>query len=191
MNAPVRLADTHEQARLRAEDFLLLADHGTFDDHAKTELIDGIIYTMNAQYSRHARTKTRLIVALAERLKEVGSELEVVSEVSVRVARDSVPEPDIVLTRFQGEREMPADTVALVIEVADTTLPTDLGRKVALYAVAGIPEYWVIDLDGGRVVKHHRPRQDGYEVCDEVALGQRLVSATLGWLQVETAGLLG
>ena len=190
MNAPVRLADAHEQARLRVEDFLLLADHGAFDDYAKTELIDGLIYYMNAQWSRHARTKSRLMLALALRLRELGSDLEVISEVSVRVADDSVPEPDIVLTRFRGDREMPADTVALAVEVAETTLPTDLGRKVALYAAAGIPEYWVVDREGDRVVVHYGPRGEAYACRREVALGGPLASATLDGLVVDTAELI-
>lgn len=190
MNAPFRPIDTHQQARLRVEDYLLLDEHGAFGE-AKTELIDGIIYYMNAQWTRHARTKSRLSRMLGNRLEELGSDLEAISEVSVRVADDGLPQPDIVLTRFEGDRIMTADTVALAVEVAETTLSTDLGRKAALYAAAGIPEYWVVDLDGGRVIVHDGPREDRYEFSREVPLGAVLASATIGRLEVDTADLVG
>ena len=128
MNAPFRIIDTPERVRLSVDDFLLLNDSGAFAHYTKTELIDGDIYGMNAQHSRHARAKSRLHLSLALRLREIGSDLEAIVEVTVRAAGDSAPEPDIVLTRFGGDREVPADTVALVVEVADTTLATDLGR---------------------------------------------------------------
>lgn len=190
MNAPVRPAAEPELLRLRVDDFLLLADHGAFDDYSKTELIDGVIYFMDAQHSRHARIKSRLAFELGLKVREIGSDLEVISEVTVRVADDSAPEPDIVLTRFRGDRDVPGDTVALAVEVAETTLGIDLGRKAMLYAAAAIPEYWVVDLNGGRVLIHHEARLDGYVRRDEVALGERLRSATLDWLTIDTAVLI-
>lgn len=191
MNAPVRIVAAPERLRLRVEDFELLADSGAFADHGKTELIDGDIYYMNAQWSRHSRVKTRLALALMIRLAEIGSDLEVLAEVSMRAADDSMPEPDIVLTRYRGDRAIPAETVALVIEIADTTLDTDLGRKVGLYAAAGVPEYWVVDVHDGRVVQYDGPDGQGYGRRSEVPLGQAIASTTIEGLGVETAGLVG
>lgn len=190
MNAPARILATPERVRLTVESYLLLDEHGAFADYTKTELIDGDVYGMNAQYSRHARVKTRLSHALAYRLSELGSDLEAVVGVAVRVADDSVPEPDIVLTRWRGEGVVPVDTVALIVEVSDTTLATDLGRKAELYAAAGVPEYWVVDLNGARVVRHDGPGAAGYEGRLEVRLGERLASVTLAGVEVETAALV-
>ena len=133
----------------------------------------------------------RLSFALMSRLAEIGSDLEVLGEVSMRAADDSMPEPDIVLTRYRGDRAVPADMVALVVEIADTTLDIDLGRKAALYAAAGVPEYWVVDVNGGRVVQQDRPGDDGYAGRVEAPLGQALASATIEGLEVETAALGG
>lgn len=191
MNAPVRIIDRPERRRLSVADFELLVDAGAFADGGKTELIDGEIYHMNAQWSRHGRVKSRLAVALASRLAEIGSDLEMLTEVSMRAADDSMPEPDIVLTRYRGDRAVPAETVALVVEIADTTLETDLGRKAELYAAAGVPEYWVVDVNGGRVVQFDGPGSGGYGRRVEASLGQALVSRTVVGLEVGTAELLG
>jgi len=65
------------------------------------------------------------------------------------LGRDTDPEPDIALVRgsVRGTRAHPT-TAALVIEIADSSLGYDLTTKAELYATAGIPEYWVLDVDG-------------------------------------------
>jgi Uma2 family endonuclease len=70
----------------------------------------------------------------------------------------SLPEPDIaVLTRpLNSERPTPSE-VRLVVEIADSTLSRDLGQKATLYARAGIPEYWVVDIANRRLHIHLSP----------------------------------
>lgn len=190
MNAPVRIVSSPERLRLRVEDFVLLAQSGAFDDYGKTELIDGEIFFMNAQWSRHARVKSRLLVALSNRLAAIGSDLEAISEVSVRLSDDTMPEPDIVLTSWRGQGAVPVETVALVVEVADTTFDTDVGRKSDLYAAAGVPEYWVIDLKGNRALLHEHPDADGYHGQLDILLGKPLIAAMIEGLEVPTTGLI-
>jgi Uma2 family endonuclease len=76
------------------------------------------------------------------------------------------PEPDVAVTRaptttYQNDNPHPEDLL-LVGEVSDTTLPYDLRNKAALYAAAGIPDYWVLDVIGRRLYVHRRPAFDGY-----------------------------
>ena len=191
MNAPFRIIDRPERRKLTVTDFELLVAGGAFVDCGKTELIDGDIYAMNAQYSRHARAKVRLATAMANRLAAIGSDLEVLTEISVRVAEDSMPEPDVVLTRYRGDRAVPADTVALVVEISDETQESDLGRKVVLYGAANIPEYWVVDLERGEVIIHYRPQADGYGLRSEVLIGERLVATTIDGLDLGEVKLVG
>lgn len=191
MNAAAPILTTPRKLGLRVEDFLLLNDSGAFDDYGKTELIDGDIYVMNAQHSPHARAKTKLAFALSTCLRNIGSGLEVIIEVAVHLNDDSMPEPDIVLTRWRGKGPVPVESVALVIEVADTTLDRDLGRKSDLYAAAGIPEYWVIDLTEGRALLHEFPDADGYHGQLDILLTERLKSATIAGLEVEGAVVTG
>jgi len=100
-----------------------------------------------------------------------------------------MPEPDITLTDYRGDGAVPLAHVALVIEVSDTTLDTDLGRKADLYAAAGVPEYWVIDLNEARALLHMNPLDHGYDGQLDVLLGEVLHAGTIEGLSVETTGL--
>ena len=76
------------------------------------------------------------------------------------------PEPDIIvlgrdLALFSAGRPRPQDLL-LVVEVADTTLGFDLTTKAALYARAGILEYWVLDISGRRMIVHRDPQGGRY-----------------------------
>jgi Uma2 family endonuclease len=76
------------------------------------------------------------------------------------------PEPDIVVTERRNthylDRHPRGDECILVAEVSDTTLRSDLTRKAALYARAGVREYWVLDLNRRLLVVHRQPRDGGY-----------------------------
>ncbi|WP_366930206.1 Uma2 family endonuclease [uncultured Sphingomonas sp.] len=62
----------------------------------------------------------------------------------------NVSEPDITLTSEpDGTRLIPLHSVRPIIEVADTTLRSDITCKSAIYAQHSIPEYWVVDVNGG------------------------------------------
>jgi Uma2 family endonuclease len=121
----------------------------------------------------------------------LSSPLEPQVEVSVRLSEDSLPEPDIVLTSYRGAGVVPVETVALLVEVSDSTLDTDLGRKADLYAAAGVPENRVVDLNENSVLMHARPRggADGYDGQLDVPFGQPLQAATVEGLMVDTVGL--
>jgi Uma2 family endonuclease len=76
------------------------------------------------------------------------------------------PEPDIIvlnrdLSHFRSANPGPQD-LHLVVEVADTTLNFDLTTKAALYARAGIADYWVLDVSGRRLIVHRHPQSGKY-----------------------------
>lgn len=76
------------------------------------------------------------------------------------------PEPDIIvlkrdLSHFRSANPGPQD-LHLVVEVSDTTLNFDLTVKAALYARAGIADYWVLDVSGRRLIVHRRPQSGKY-----------------------------
>ena len=192
MNEAVQISPTASAPfRFTVDQFLALCDQGIFDGYAKSELIDGEIVVMNAQHSRHARVKSRLAIRLGNALEKLGSPFEPQVEASVRMGDGSLPEPDIVLTSYRGEGVVPVETVALLVEVSDSTLATDLGRKADLYADAGVREYWVVDLNEDRVLCHANPREDGsgYDGQLDVLFGTPLYAATVDGLTVETVSL--
>jgi Uma2 family endonuclease len=77
----------------------------------------------------------------------------VTQETTFRLSEDTYLEPDVVIyPRANGLRGLTGANVLLVVEIADSSLHYDTGRKAALYASFGIRELWVIG--GGRLSQH-------------------------------------
>lgn len=174
--------------KLRVEDYLLLDDTGAFDGYAKTELLDGEILFMNAQHRPHARIKSRLFIEIAAALQ--GSGLEAIVEGSITIPPHNVPEPDIVVTaEAEGEGLIPLPSVRLIVEVADTTVRHDLTRKARIYAAAGVPEYWVVDVRAVTIHQLWSPDAGEYRERRELPLRGRVTAATLACLSIDATGL--
>ena len=175
---------------LTVDDFVRLSEAGAFDEYAKAELIEGTIVAMNAQYSRHARAQRQMFRELDTACVAL-PDLETFFELSVRIVPRSMPRPDLSVVRDIGAN-VPAEPaqVALAVEIADTTARYDLGRKARLYAKAGVAEYWVVDLKRGVLHRMWSPTPAGYAERDEAAFGDRVESATVVGLAVETGGLV-
>ena len=175
---------------LRIEDFFQLDRGGAFEGYGKTELLDGGVVYMNAQHRPHARCKTALYDRLRDALRAQGSSLSVLIEATIAMPPHDAPEPDLVLTdEPDGAGPVPLRSVALIIEVADTTLTGDLGAKAAIYARHGIPEYWVVDLTGRRIIQHSRPGTQGFANTRDINFGAPIEAITLVGLKVPTDGL--
>lgn len=176
--------------RLRIEDYLLLDASGAFTAYAKTELIEGVIFAVNAQFSRHAKVQRALYRALDDACRTLDSGLEAMFELSVSLSLGSMLQPDIVIARDIPENAaLPGENVVLIVEIADSTLDGDLGIKARLYATAGIPEYWVADVNARRVHQLWAPAGEAYGERRELAFGERIAAATVEGLAVETVGL--
>lgn len=176
--------------KLRVEDYLLLDQAGAFDAYAKTELIEGEILFMNAQHRPHARFKGQLYRRLAEALERLDNGLEALVEASIDIPPFNTPEPDIVLTYLsEGEGLVPLGSVALVVEVSDSTLGQDLGNKAMLYARHGIPEYWVADLSGRVIHQMWAPGEEAYAQHSRIDFGKPIVAASIEGLAIATTGL--
>lgn len=184
------LTTTPTPVRLRVEDYLLLDRAGAFDGYHKTELLAGEIFYMNAQHRPHAYAKSELAYRLRRALEALDAGLAVLMEASVAMPPVSAPEPDIIVTdEPRGPGLVPLASVKLLVEVADTTLHGDLTRKAGLYAEAGVPEYWVVDIGEGVIHRLWMPGGRGYADQDEVRFGSPVAAATLPGLSVETNDL--
>jgi hypothetical protein len=78
----------------------------------------------------------------------------------------SLPEPDVVVVDHVAGRVAHPRTALLVIEVADSSLHVDTAIKPALYAAAGVPEYWVVDVRRRRVQVFSTPLDRQYSATD-------------------------
>lgn len=181
--------DARSKHRLTVDEFLLLDREGAFGDR-RTELFEGEVYYMSPKHRPHARAVGNLYYALRQCLEEGGSGLSVLTDISVRLSDHDVPEPDIAVTDApEGDGILPLDSVTLLIEVADSTLAQDMGLKAALYAGAGVPEYWVVDVNGRTIHQMWVAGAEGYAERREVAFGAAVSARTVERLAVETNGL--
>ncbi len=135
------------------------------DNHRSTELIDGRIYHTPARYGSRVWPAMELLDAFREAVKPRTDGLWVGSRGSIASPPYDLPLPDIVLTyEPKGEGFIPAASVPLVVEVADSDAALEffLGEKLRCYARMGIPEYWVLDITS--LTKHIRraPCADTY-----------------------------
>ena len=166
--------------RLTVAKYEEMARHGILGPGDKVELLHGMLaskMTIRTPHSNATVKLDRLIESLCGRKWFVRSQQPVI------VSDDSMPEPDVSVAQGRmddyPERHPTAAQTALVVEVADSSLRLDLGVKLALYAAALIPEYWVVDLPGQQLHVHTLPRggkKPGYRstvvlgVADEVPL---------------------
>ena len=102
--------------------------------------------------------------------------------------------PDIALLEprrdFYSESHPRACDVLLVVEVAETSLAWDRGGKLRLYAQAGIPEVWIVDVAHARVEVHRDPAGGVYRAVEVVPRGGRLSPAALPGVEIAAAGIL-
>lgn len=177
--------------RITEAQFSVMVEAGAFTGDRGVELREGLLYEMTPQHVPHMRAKSRLFLALAGALQAAGSPLEASSEGSVRLGEADVPMPNLIVwepARVRGP--VPGERVRLLVEVSDTTLTDDLGRKRALYAAASVPEYWVVDVFGRALHQYWAPADGVYARSAVVPFGQTIRSATLAGVAVPTAALL-
>ncbi len=123
------------------------------------ELIDGELIDKIGQKPAHASTTLRCLELLAAIFGLARVRVQMPNEAGLADRESSVPEPDIaVLAKAKpdfSQRHPGGKELTLLIEVSDTTLRHDSSRKRDLYARAGVPEYWVLDIKGRRLLVHH------------------------------------
>jgi Uma2 family endonuclease len=135
---------------------------GILSEDDRVELIEGEILQMSPIGNRHANCLRRLN-ALFSRL---GGRSVLSIQSPLRLNDLSEPEPDLLLLRpradFYVDHPGPVD-VLLLVEVADASLGFDRRVKAPLYALNGIAELWIVDLEGRAVEVHRRPSPRGYQ----------------------------
>jgi|SRR5271157_2181596 len=135
-------------------------------DQQKLELIDGELISKMGKNRPHVLALVRMMKWLVETFGWDRVNPEAPIDVAPEDNPSNQPQPDLIVlgranTSFQTSSPQPSD-LALVVEIADTTLRFDLTVKAGLYARAGIVEYWVLDLTGRRLIVHREPEPGGY-----------------------------
>jgi Uma2 family endonuclease len=132
------------------------------------ELLDGEVVQKLGQNVPHSLANGRTFLALTL----VFGPDYVMMPVSVAINDENRPEPDAFVTQRRNQdyliRGNPTPTdMRLIVEISDTTLWRDLNTKATLYGSAGVPDYWVLDVNNRRLHVHRQPKSDGYADVQE------------------------
>ena len=178
--------------RFTVDDYYKMAASGILGEDDRVELLEGEVIAMSPIGSRHSAYVDRLnqrFVTL------VASRAIVRIQNPIRLSRLSEPQPDLSLLRprddfYIGTHPKPAD-VFLVVEVADTSLDFDRNFKVPLYARSGIPEVWIVDLDGTSIEVYRGPGEGVYRESRVVGRDGTLSVEALPEVVLDAREILG
>jgi Uma2 family endonuclease len=133
---------------------------GVMEEDERVELIGGELVPMSPKGNHHEVMKAAL---LRRWYRAAPDGFGLVPETTFRLSEDTYLEPDVVIyPRASGISGLTGANVLLVVEIADSSLRYDTGRKAALYASFGIRELWVIDAVRLATRVFREPAADGY-----------------------------
>ena len=177
--------------RFTTEEYHRMAEAGILHEDDRIELIHGEIIQMSPIGNHHAAIVRRLTNLLAPRLVP-----NVIIDVQnpVRIGDHSEPEPDIKILPFRddyyAESGVTPSDVLLLIEVSDSTLRYDRSTKLPLYAEAGIPEVWIVDVNKRQLEVYRQPDEDRYRSMETLTREDSVVATQLS-LDVSVRDLIG
>ena len=175
------------------DEYYKMAEVGIFDEDDRVELIHGEIIEMSPIGNLHMFCVNRLTGLL----KKIPDEAGILSiQNPIGIDDYSEPEPDIAIFRYRSDyykhqKPKPAD-VLLIIEVADTSLQKDRSVKIPLYAGAGIPEVWLVDLNRERLTVYTQPIDGSYMKTRHFLPGEMAFCSTIpaiSWAVLDIFGL--
>ena len=176
--------------RFTGEDVMRMLQAGVLREHDHVELIEGRLIEMTPQGPAHGVT----ITYLADLIRDARpAATHVMSQRPLDVSADTWPEPDIALlrgaTRDYWERHPTGADALLVVEIAFSSQEIDR-RKASLYASAGVPVYWLIDLAARRIEVRTDPTGTQYKLTRLLEAGEsiELPGTDVSWLVDDLVG---
>ena len=180
---------TPHRYRLTVAEYHRLGEIGIFDEDSRVELIEGDLIAMPPIGCQHAGHLDHIARPFFRQVTE--GIVRVQSP--IQLGDHSEPQPDLAVLRYREDfytqsHPRPED-VLLLIEVSDSTLRYDRDTKVPLYARAGIPEVWLLDVAGQRLEIYRRPSPEGYREIHYPAPAESIAPVLLPELILSVASL--
>jgi len=173
------------------DDCYRMLDAGILHEDDRVELIRGDLLNMSPIGTRH---QSVVDGATRELVRTVGDSAIVRVQGTIELDRFSAPQPDLVLLRPRDDlyvhKHPGAPDIFLIIEVADSSLEYDTTVKLALYAIMGIHEYWVVDLRNNRLICYSDPDGDYYRTIREFHRGDTVLPSLLSDCRIHVDILL-
>jgi Uma2 family endonuclease len=178
------------QRPITVDEYHRMIGAGILGEDEHVQLLAGTVVAMTPQGRPHARVVQRLTRLF---VRAVGDDLEVLTQLPLTLLDDSEPEPDLAVVKAEDAQsgEHHPRTAVLVIEVAGESLRLDRQSKSALYARAGIPEYWIANLAEAtvEVYRDPDPAAGAYRAKTIVRPGEALPAATVPGVTIDVAAL--
>jgi Uma2 family endonuclease len=160
---------------------------GIIAENERFELIGGEIVPMSPKGAFHETVKKELNRSW---IKHIPDHVDMATETTFRLGERDFLEPDFVFwPRALGIRGLKPEVVQLVVEIADSSLAWDMGRKATIYAGLGLPEYWVIEARTLVTHIHRAPIEGRFTSLATLAAGEWLEPLALPMLKVRLADL--
>jgi Uma2 family endonuclease len=193
--APASLPAPDSGIRVRRwtrEEFYRAAEVGLFGPEEHLELIEGEVIEKLGENPPHVLALKLMEAALARTFALVDCHLH--SQHPISLPDGSEPEPDVAviargIRQYLNRHPLPEE-VLLIVEVSNTTLAFDRARKAALYATAGIPEYWLLNLIDRRLEVHREPLNGVYQNILLLAATQSVAPLSVPETPIAVADLL-
>lgn len=145
--------------RFTLSEYQHLIELDIFDADERLELLDGLLVEMSPINPRHAVCVDKLSRVINHLLYNKAW-IRVQAPITIE-GRSSQPQPDVTVAFLQPEvyeeRHVKAEESFLLVEVADSSLVGDQTDKQELYASAGIPEYWIVNLVDNQLEVYQGP----------------------------------
>lgn len=175
--------------RLTVRQFRRMIDEGTIAEDERIELIEGLLVSKPRRHRPYIVAGNKGLRIL---WRMIPPGWHVAKGMPILASEWSRLEPDLAVIRGvvddYDEREATADDTALVAEIADANLPADRADMSRVYAAAGIPVFWIINLVDGQVEIFSEPRREGYQSQQILARGQD-VPVVIGGVEMAWIGV--
>ena len=158
--------------RVTADEFMRMVEAGVFANGEQVELLDGEMVVMSPEGGDHADVVGHLTTMLV--LAYAPSGYTVRPGTTTRAGSLSVPQPDFAVVPQTARGILEVARALLLVEISVSSLRKDLGKKRSLYARAGAPAYWVVDVRAREVRVFEHPQGDDYTKTRVARRGDRL-----------------
>jgi Uma2 family endonuclease len=161
-------------------------------EQQKLELVDGELISKMGKTRSHVNALMAMMRYLAGSFGYDHINPSAPIDVAPEDNSSNEPEPDLIVfalpTALRLTAPQAAD-LALVVEISDSSLRFDLTVKAALYARAGIIEYWVLDLAGRRLIVHREPEAGRYRTVVAYSEGEKVAPLSAPENELQVGGM--
>lgn len=180
--------------RWTREEYERLVALGVLGPDDRVQLVEGEIVEMAPQGPAHS-TAIALAAEALRRVSLPGTYVRI--QAPLALGEHSEPEPDVAVVPgdLRAYRDHHPTSAVLVVEVADATVDFDRSRKAAIYAAAGIPEYWILNLPDSVLEVYREPLASegglaSYQTAVRLSSGEQVNTLGRPNARIEVADLL-